>query len=139
NARADYNGHAPNCNVALPTFDPATGRVCRIFEQGNETARFTRKRVCNRARLPRTGGPANGAPQRIAAMAKDPTPPPRRKPAPPGKAGRSGDALASIAAALDRLAPVAPTEPDFDAAHAFVWHPDGRRLVPVPKVNRVAM
>src|SRR6516162_3834417 len=75
----------------------------------------------------------------MAAMARHPPPPSRCKPAPPGKAGCRGDALASIAAALERLAPVAPAEPDFDAAHAFVWHPDGRRLVPVPNVNRVAM
>jgi predicted AAA+ superfamily ATPase len=26
-----------------------------------------------------------------------------------------------------------------NAADAFVWHPDGRRLMPVPKVNRVEM
>ena len=29
--------------------------------------------------------------------------------------------------------------PDFAAADAFVWHPDGRRLAPVPHVNRVEM
>jgi predicted AAA+ superfamily ATPase len=75
----------------------------------------------------------------MAAMARHPPPSSRCKPAPPGKAGHRGDALVSIAAALERLAPVAPAEPDFDAAHAFVWHPDGRRLVPVPNVNRVAM
>src|SRR5215471_16044035 len=75
----------------------------------------------------------------MASMAKRPRPPSRCKPAPPGKAGRPADALVSIAAALERLAPTEPAEPDFDAAHAFAWHPDGRRLVPVPKVNRVAM
>jgi len=75
----------------------------------------------------------------MAAMAKHPPPFSRCKPAPPSKTGRPADALASIAAALDRLAPTEPAEPDFDAAHAFAWHPDGRRLVPVPKVNRVAM
>jgi predicted AAA+ superfamily ATPase len=61
------------------------------------------------------------------------------KPLPPAQTGLSGDALASIAAALERLAPAAPEQPDFQAADAFVWHPDGRRLVPVARVNRVAM
>ena len=35
--------------------------------------------------------------------------------------------------------PRAPAAPDFAAADAFVWHPDGTRLVPVPQVNRVDM
>src|SRR5260370_35525756 len=41
--------------------------------------------------------------------------------------------------ALERLAPPAPAPPRFDAADAFVWHPEGRRLAPVARVNRVAM
>jgi predicted AAA+ superfamily ATPase len=48
------------------------------------------------------------------------------------------DPLERIAAALGRLAPPAATPPDFDVAHAFAWHPDGR-LLPVAKVNRVEM
>ncbi len=47
--------------------------------------------------------------------------------------------LERIAAALDRLAPAAPAAPRFAAADAFVWHPEGRRLDPVPRVNRVDM
>ncbi len=47
--------------------------------------------------------------------------------------------LARIAAALDRLAPPAPAAPDFAASDAYVWNPDGPRLDPVPKVNRVEM
>ncbi len=46
---------------------------------------------------------------------------------------------ARIAAALDRLAPPVPEAPDFSAATAFVWHPEGNRLAPVPRVNRVDM
>ena len=46
---------------------------------------------------------------------------------------------ARIAAALERLAPAAPAAPDFAAADAFAWHPDGRRLTPVAHVNRVDM
>jgi predicted AAA+ superfamily ATPase len=49
------------------------------------------------------------------------------------------DTLKRIAAALDRLAPRAPVTPDLAAANAFVWHPEGRRLTPVQRVNRVDM
>jgi predicted AAA+ superfamily ATPase len=49
------------------------------------------------------------------------------------------DTLRRIAEALERLSPRVPAAPDFGAADAFVWHPDGRRLMPVPKVNRVDM
>src|SRR6184192_5638 len=44
-----------------------------------------------------------------------------------------------IASALERLAPRAPEPPRFTAADAFAWHPDERRLVPVTRVNRVAI
>jgi uncharacterized protein len=47
--------------------------------------------------------------------------------------------LERIAEALERLAPPAPSVPQFDSADAFVWHPEGRRLAAVPRVNRVAM
>ena len=47
--------------------------------------------------------------------------------------------LARIAEALERLAPQRPLPPDFTVADAFVWHPDGRRLAPVKRVNRVEM
>jgi hypothetical protein len=45
--------------------------------------------------------------------------------------------LARIADALERLAPRAIDTPDLAAADAFVWHAAGRRLSPVPRVNRV--
>jgi hypothetical protein len=48
-------------------------------------------------------------------------------------------ALERVADALERLAPGAPAAPPFAAADAFSWHPDGRRLVPVARVNRVEM
>ena len=41
---------------------------------------------------------------------------------------------ARTAGAADRRPP-----PDFTVADAFIWQPAGRRLVPVPKVNRVEM
>ena len=47
--------------------------------------------------------------------------------------------LRRIADALDRLSPRAPGAPDLAAADAFVWHPAGRRLAPVARVNRVDM
>ncbi len=47
------------------------------------------------------------------------------------------DLLARIADALERLAPAAPSAPDFDAAEAFVWRADGGALAPVLRVNRV--
>jgi predicted AAA+ superfamily ATPase len=51
----------------------------------------------------------------------------------------SGDVLERIANALERLAPRGTTLPDFASADAFAWQPDGHRLVPVPRVNRVEM
>ena len=50
-----------------------------------------------------------------------------------------GEVLGRIAAALERLAPVVPAAPDFAAAEAFVWYPEGRRLAAVRRVNRVEM
>ncbi|MCW6506692.1 ATP-binding protein [Lichenifustis flavocetrariae] len=45
--------------------------------------------------------------------------------------------LERIAAALERLTPTPPAQPDFGAADAFVFSATAGRLVPVPKVNRV--
>jgi predicted AAA+ superfamily ATPase len=47
--------------------------------------------------------------------------------------------LERVAAALERLAPPPPAKPLFETADAFVWHPEGRRLAPVERVNRVDM
>jgi predicted AAA+ superfamily ATPase len=47
--------------------------------------------------------------------------------------------LLRIADALERLAPKADAPTDFDAADAFIWQPQGLRLAPVPRVNRVEM
>jgi predicted AAA+ superfamily ATPase len=49
------------------------------------------------------------------------------------------DVAARIAAALERLAPADNIKPDFAAADAFIWQPQGTRLAPVPRVNRVEM
>lgn len=47
--------------------------------------------------------------------------------------------LKRIADALERLAPSAVPQANFAAADAFVWQAAGRKLSPVPKVNRVEM
>src|ERR1041385_1303963 len=49
------------------------------------------------------------------------------------------DTLRRIAEALERLSPRGEAAPDLGIADAFVWHPDGKRLLPVPRVNRVDM
>ncbi len=51
----------------------------------------------------------------------------------------SDDALARIAAALERIAPAPLPAPDFSAADAFVWHVDPDRLDPVGRVNRIEL
>jgi predicted AAA+ superfamily ATPase len=56
-----------------------------------------------------------------------------------GNAVRSPDVFARIADALERLAPPSAMAPDFSVANAYVWHPEGRRLAPVKRVNRVEM
>ncbi len=50
-----------------------------------------------------------------------------------------GDALARIAAALDRIAPVPAGAPDFSGADAFAWHVAPDRLAPVDAVHRVSL
>ena len=47
--------------------------------------------------------------------------------------------LSRIADALERIAPPPRRALSIDAADAFVWQAEGRRLSPVPKVNRVEM
>ncbi|MGE0753171.1 MAG: ATP-binding protein [Variibacter sp.] len=49
------------------------------------------------------------------------------------------DVLRHIATTLDRIAPSRTAQPDFTVADAFIWHPQGHDLVPVPHVNRVDM
>ena len=44
-----------------------------------------------------------------------------------------------IASALEQMAPARPTKPDFEAADAFIWHPNPGTFQPVPNVNRVPL
>ncbi len=53
--------------------------------------------------------------------------------------GASVAVLERIAGALERLAPPPSRPPDFGAADAYIWHPSGRTLAPVPRINRVEM
>ncbi len=62
---------------------------------------------------------------------------PSKSTAPATAAG--GEVLVRIADALERLAPQRAAAPDFAGADAFIWHPDGRRLASVKRVNRVEM
>src|SRR5262245_27381591 len=62
----------------------------------------------------------------------------RSRPA-PTKSRPDDSMLGRVADALERLAPRPGDTPDFGSADAFVWHAEGARLVPVPRVNRVEM
>jgi hypothetical protein len=68
-----------------------------------------------------------------------PKPRPKLKAKAKSAAAPSGAVLERIAAALERLAPQRASLPDFTAADAYVWYPDGGRLAPVARVNRVDM
>jgi len=75
-------------------------------------------------------------------MAKSKSKSPSKVKAKASSAARPADGaaiLARIADALERLAPQRTLTPDFTGADAFVWQPDGRRLAPVKRVNRVEM
>ena len=50
-----------------------------------------------------------------------------------------GAILRRIADALERLAPISGGGVNFEEADAFVWQQNGRKLIPVPRVNRVEM
>ena len=52
---------------------------------------------------------------------------------------RTAAALERIAGALERMSPGSATIPDFTAADAWQWSTEPDALIPVPRVNRVAM
>jgi len=82
--------------------------------------------------------PKTKSSRKTARRAAAPSPA-ARSGAPAGFDGAVAEALQRVAAAIERLAPPPPTEPDFAAADAFTWHPQGRRLAPISRVNRVEM
>ncbi len=49
------------------------------------------------------------------------------------------EAAERIAAALERLAPSTPSEPDFTTAGAFIWHADACDFAAVERVSRVPL
>jgi uncharacterized protein len=75
--------------------------------------------------------------------------PPRRRKSAPKSVGAKAQSsapraeedklLQRIASALERLAPQPEQQPDFSAADAFVWYPEGRTLAAVRRINRVEM
>jgi uncharacterized protein len=83
--------------------------------------------------------PSHEPRQPMARRVKKPKAKPAARALPPSASRTSASAVERIAAALDRLAPPSPPAPDLTAADAFAWHPDGRRLAPVARVNRVDM
>jgi len=113
---ADYSRRLPNCNAAAPRRGP---------------------------RLPHLSCPAKGRSQVGEIMAQSSSrsknKAARRKAKVRRSDGAAGETLSRVAAALERLAPAAPAEPDFDSAEAFVWQPEGRKLAAVRRVNRVEM
>jgi uncharacterized protein len=50
-----------------------------------------------------------------------------------------GGLVERIARALERLAPPAPRQPDFDRAEAFIWQAEPEGFLPVTEVNRVPL
>src|ERR1700742_286889 len=91
---------------------------------GKSRRNLSRKTTAKRVSAPRK----RSSPDKLSSLNKLSSPGPA-----------SGDVLERIAAALERLAPQPRVAPDFLSAEAFVWHPDGRRLAPVARVNRVDM
>ncbi len=62
------------------------------------------------------------------------------QPADPGSAtDRTAGALERIAAALERMSPAPAPVPDWSAAEAWLWTVNPDRLLPIARVNRVAM
>lgn len=53
--------------------------------------------------------------------------------------GTGDQALARIAAALERINPPPMPAPDFESAEAFVWQVSPDHLQPVPRISRVPM
>ena len=45
--------------------------------------------------------------------------------------------LQRIASALERLSPTPALKPDFRAAEAFIWSPEGGTFQPVSEINRL--
>jgi predicted AAA+ superfamily ATPase len=75
--------------------------------------------------MPKRKSPGRSRPKRGGAQSKP--------------AVMDGAVMSRIAGALERLAPPGGASVAFSSADAFIWHAEGSRLVPVPRVNRVEM
>src|SRR5947208_8852270 len=91
-------------------------------------------RPCRNCAPPVRFLPPSGCPAKVRGQ---PEAPPMSRP--DLDLGPIAATLQRIAGALDRLSPRTAAAPRFDAADAFVWHPQGARLDAVARVNRVDM
>jgi predicted AAA+ superfamily ATPase len=73
--------------------------------------------------------PTKAAHATVASEAREPLP----------RDGSADEVLERIAVALERLAPPRRPQPDFSAAHAFVWRAEENQLAPLHRINRVEM
>jgi uncharacterized protein len=73
--------------------------------------------------------PTKAAHTTVASEAREPLP----------RYGSADVVLERIAVALERLAPPRRPQPDFSAAHAFVWRAEDNQLAPLHRINRVEM
>ena len=106
--RADYSGRGPNCNVAA------------LRPRRPQFARSWASLACEHGAAPLREQPASDK----AAQCRTSTDQASKRR--PGRRQAGRRCLERIADALERLAPPAAAAPDFAAAEAFVWHPDGR-------------
>jgi predicted AAA+ superfamily ATPase len=95
--------------IASAAAAPCEAAIVPLREQGNRRSAMAKARARNRP-----GGRAQQT-----SSARDP--------------------MERIASATERMAPPRAELPDFAAADAFVWHPEGAHLSPVARVNRVEM
>src|SRR5580704_7954357 len=108
--------------AVVPRYGSCVGGTVLFFKTGGRRMRRSVQQPPNFS-LPRTAGGIDEASRQMAAT----------------RSGVPTEVFGRIAEALERLAPAPPAAPDFAAADAFIWHPDQRKLAPVPRVNRVDM
>ncbi len=118
--RADYSYRWPNCNVAGAL--EASLRACRRPAKGMAATRCKYGQISSALQEKCDKKDRQQGARRAGSRGND-----------------NAALLTRIAGALERLAPAAPAPLDFSAAEAFVWHPEGRKLAAVRRVNRVDM
>src|SRR5580704_17521545 len=106
--------------AVVPRYGSCVGGTVLFFKTGGRRMRRSVQQPPNFS-LPRTAGGIDEASRQMAAT----------------RSGVPTEVFWRIAEALERLAPAPPAAPDFAAADAFIWHPDQRKLAPVPRDNRL--